>query len=52
MVCHQTWNWYSVLTVLPNGDNGLLYEAGRVEEGWEDKGIVFVSIHPDELFKP
>jgi sialidase-1 len=40
---------YSCLTVLPNGNIGLLYEAG---EGFEDKGIVFVSMNPDELFKP
>ena len=43
---------YSCLTVLPNGNIGLLYEVGLVEEDWKDKGIVFVSIHPDDLFKP
>ena len=37
---------------MPNGNIGLLYEVGLVEEDWKDKGIVFVSIHPDDLFKP
>lgn len=43
---------YSCLTVLPNGNIGLLFEFGKVEEGWKDKGLMFVSIDPDELFTP
>jgi hypothetical protein len=43
---------YSCLTVLPNGNIGLLYEVGLVEEDWADKGLMFISVHPDELFTP
>ena len=43
---------YSCLTVLLNGNIGLTYEVGNVEEGWVDKGLMFVSVHPDELFTP
>ena len=43
---------YSCLTVLPNGNIGLIYEVGNVEEGWVDKGLMFVSVNPDELFTP
>jgi hypothetical protein len=43
---------YSCLSVLPNGNIGLRYEVGNVEEGWVDKGLMFVSVHPDELFMP
>ena len=41
---------YSCLTVLPNGNIGLIYEVGNVEEDRVDKGLMFVSVHPDELF--
>jgi sialidase-1 len=41
---------YSCLTVLPNGNIGILYEIGR--DHIYDLGIAFVSFHPDELFKP
>ena len=41
---------YSCLTVLPNGNVGILYEIGR--DHVYDLGIAFVSFHPDELFKP
>ena len=40
---------YSCMTVLPNGNIGLLFEGGR-EYRYEN--IVFVSIHPDQLFQP
>lgn len=43
---------YSCLTVLPNGNIGLIYEVGKVEEGWADKGLMFVSMNPDDLFTP
>ena len=41
---------YSCLTVLPNGNIGILYEIGR--DHIYDLGIAFVSFHPDELFTP
>jgi len=40
---------YSCLTVLPDGNVGLLFEGGNQ---FRYVGIVFVSIDPDELFKP
>ena len=40
---------YSCLTVLPNGNVGLLFEGGNQ---FRYAGIVFVSIDPNELFKP
>ena len=40
---------YSCLTVLPDGNIGLLFEGGKE---YRHEGIVFVSIHPDELFQP
>jgi sialidase-1 len=40
---------YSCLTVLPNGNIGILYEIGR--DHIYDLGIAFVSFHPDELFR-
>jgi len=43
---------YSCMAVLPNGNIGLLYEFGDNTKGDEDKGIVFVSLGPDELFRP
>ena len=41
---------YSCLTVLPNGNIGILYEIGY--DHIYDLGIAFVSFHPDELFNP
>jgi sialidase-1 len=41
---------YSCLTVLPNGNVGLLYEIGGSD--WSDLGIRFISFPADELFKP
>lgn len=41
---------YSCLTVLPDGNIGILYEIGF--DFIYDLGIAFVSFHPDELFKP
>jgi len=41
---------YSCMTVLPNGNIGVLYEIGW--GGDHDLGIAFVSFHPDELFTP
>ena len=40
---------YSCLTVLPDGNIGLLFEGGTE---YRHEGIVFVSIHPDQLFQP
>ncbi|MBD3289785.1 exo-alpha-sialidase [candidate division KSB1 bacterium] len=40
---------YSCLAVLPDGNVGLLFEAGAE---YRYEGIFFVSIHPDELFQP
>jgi len=41
---------YSCLTILPNGNIGLLYEIGGSD--WDDLGIRFVSFPADALFKP
>ncbi|RKY60807.1 MAG: exo-alpha-sialidase [Candidatus Neomarinimicrobiota bacterium] len=41
---------YSCMTVLPDGNIGILYEIGW--GGDQDLGIAFVSFYPDELFKP
>ena len=41
---------YSCMTILPNGNIGILYEIGW--GGIHDLGIAFVSFHPDELFSP
>ena len=43
---------YSCLTVLPDGNIGLLYEVGDNTKGDVDIGIDFVSMNPDELFTP
>ncbi len=43
---------YSCLTVLPDGNIRLIYEVGNVEEDRVDKGLMFVSVNPDELFTP
>jgi sialidase-1 len=43
---------YSCLTVLPDGNIGLLYEVGDNTNGDVDIGIDFVSMNPDELFRP
>ena len=40
---------YSCMTVLPDGNIGLLFEGGK---DFRYESMVFVSIHPDELFKP
>ena len=37
------------MTVLPDGNIGLLFEGGK---DFRYESMVFVSIHPDELFKP
>jgi sialidase-1 len=41
---------YSCLTVLPNGNIGILYEIGF--DDIYDLGIAFTSFSPDELFSP
>jgi sialidase-1 len=41
---------YSCLTVLPDGNIGLLYEIGGSD--WDDLGLRFVSFSADELFGP
>jgi len=41
---------YSCMTVLPNGNIGILYEIGR--DHIYDLGIAFTSFNPDELFTP
>jgi sialidase-1 len=40
---------YSCMTVLPDGNIGLLFEGGRE---FRHDSITFVSINPDELFVP
>ena len=40
---------YSCLTVLPDGNIGLLFEGGK---DFRYESLVFVSINPDELFEP
>jgi len=40
---------YSCMTVLPNGNIGLLFEGGKA---FRHETVTFVSIHPDELFTP
>ena len=40
---------YSCLTKLPDGNIGILFEAGE-EHPYEE--IVFASFHPDEVFRP
>jgi sialidase-1 len=40
---------YSCLTVLPNGNIGLLFEGGK---DFRYETVTFVSINPDELFTP
>jgi len=40
---------YSCMTVLPDGNIGLLFEGGK---DFRYESLTFVSIHPDELFMP
>jgi len=40
---------YSCMTVLPDGNIGLLFEGGN---DFRYESMTFVSINPDELFKP
>ncbi len=40
---------YSCMTVLPNGNIGLLFEGGKE---FRHETVAFVSINPDELFTP
>jgi sialidase-1 len=40
---------YSCMTVLPDGNIGLLFEGGK---NYRYESLVFVSIHPDQLFEP
>jgi sialidase-1 len=40
---------YSCMTVLPDGNIGLLFEGGK---DFRYENIVFISMHPDQLFKP
>jgi sialidase-1 len=40
---------YSCMTVLPDGNIGLLFEGG---DKYRHESIVFVSVNPDKLFEP